>query len=68
MTSDPIVELDELEVDPVTNWRFDALIEVGYTNLEAAAIAVKREIDLHFAVEMVTMKGCKPSVAASILL
>ena len=67
MPEDPIEALDALVVDPTTNWRFDTLLEAGFSNLEAAAIAAKREIDLHRAVDMV-QKGCDPSVAAAILL
>ena len=60
--------LDEMQVDPVTNHRFDTLLAAGYGRTAAAAIAVRRDIDLHFAEELVRVKGCDPEVAASILL
>ena len=60
--------LDALVVDPVTNHRFDALIEAGYARTAAAAIAVSRAIDLHEAVDLIKVKGCDPKLAADILL
>lgn len=65
---DPTVLLDDLPVDPVVNMRFDRLLKVGYPQAAAAAIAVKRSIDLHEAEALVTEKGCDPKVAADILL
>lgn len=53
--------------DPVTDWRLKNLLDAGYDTTAAAAIAVKREIDLHQAVTLV-QQGCAPSVAAAILL
>ena len=54
--------------DPVVDWRLHRLLEAGYETTAAAAIAVKREIDLHEAVRLVTEKGCPPERAAAILL
>jgi hypothetical protein len=67
---EPAVEthIDGIEIDPVTNHRFDRLREVGYSGTAAAAVAVRRDIDLHVAVDLVAVKGCEPRLAADILL
>ncbi len=50
----------------VESWRLHILLEAGYPVHLAERIAVS-EVDLHFAVELVT-QGCDPTTAAEILL
>jgi hypothetical protein len=54
--------------DPVLDWRMKELFRAGYDRTASAAIAAKREIDLHDAVDLILTKGCDPKVAAAILL
>ena len=54
--------------DKVTDWRMHELFRAGYNRTAAAAIAVKRDIDLHYAVALVREKGCDPDTATKILL
>jgi len=54
--------------DKVTDWRMHELFRAGYDRTAAAAIAVKRDIDLHYAVSLVREKGCDPTLATKILL
>ena len=51
----------------VCDWRMDELIRAGYPYDLAQVLANCADIDLHKAVDMVK-KGCKPHVAAWILL
>jgi hypothetical protein len=54
--------------DKVIDWRMHRLFQAGYDRTSAAAIAAKREIDLHQAIRLVTERGCSPELAAKILL
>ena len=56
----------ENEPAKVESWRLHILLEAGYPVHLAERIAVS-EVDLHFAVELVT-RGCDPTTAAEILL
>ncbi len=51
----------------VESWRLHVLIEAGYPLPLAERIA-QSATDLHDAVELVTVRGCTPDVAAQILL
>lgn len=52
----------------VERWRLKVLLEAGYSLLEAERIAVRGDVDLHRAVELVVEQGCRPEVAVAILL
>jgi len=54
--------------DKEVDWRLHVLVEAGYPTVSAAAIAVKKDIDLHRAVALVKEKGCPVELAADILL
>ena len=54
------------ERDKVASWRLHVLIEAGYP-LPVAERVAGSDADLHVAVDLVAA-GCKPEVAAEILL
>ena len=51
----------------IVGWRLHQLIEAGYPTGQAARIAKRPDIDLHVAVELVTVRGCPPDLAARIV-
>jgi hypothetical protein len=60
------ITTSENERDKVAGWRLHVLIEAGYPLPLAERVAVS-EADLHVAVDLV-QAGCRPDVAAEILL
>ena len=57
----------ETELERIERWRQEELERAGYDSDGAAAIAVRLDIDLHQAVDLVR-GGCPPEVALAILL
>jgi hypothetical protein len=57
------------EAQKVEAWRLEQLLAAGYPIHEAEQLAVApwHDVDLHEAVELVTVRGCPPSVAFRIL-
>lgn len=51
----------------VESWRLHVLVEAGYP-LPLAERLARSGADLHEAVDLVTLRGCAPEVAAAILL
>lgn len=51
----------------VERWRAEELERAGYGPADAAALAARHDIDLHYAVELI-LKGCSPELAKHILL
>jgi hypothetical protein len=69
MSETELVEITptvENERDKVASWRLHVLIEAGYP-LPVAERVAGSEADLHVAVDLVHA-GCRPDVAAEILL
>ena len=63
-------ELQTLDADErtkVESWRLHVLVEAGYP-LPLAERLARSDADLHTAVDLVTVRGCTPEVAAQILL
>ena len=60
------ITTSENERDKVASWRLHVLIEAGYP-LPLAERVAGSEADLHIAVDLV-QAGCRPDVAAEILL
>jgi hypothetical protein len=56
----------ESERAKVESWRLHVLLEAGYPLPLAERIAVS-DVDLHYAVELITL-GCSAETAAEILL
>lgn len=48
-------------------WRFEQLLHAGYDRRAASRLASRRDVDLHFATELVT-SGCPVETALRILL
>ncbi|HEX2302435.1 MAG TPA: hypothetical protein VHH57_02325 [Gaiella sp.] len=59
------VESPELEL--VRRWRLDELLRGGYDIADAVELALRTEIDLHWAVSLVR-QGCPSATAARIAL
>ncbi len=61
------LEHRESETDVVRRWRFDELLRAGYDIADAAELALRTEIDLHWAVSLV-QRGCPSATATRIAL
>jgi hypothetical protein len=55
------------EVELVEAWRAEQLELAGYGAAAAAELAVRHDVDLHVAMELVG-RGCAPELALKILL
>jgi hypothetical protein len=63
-------ELDiqvETEAERIERWRAEELERAGYDPVDAAELASRAYVDLHFAVELLE-RGCPPDTARRILL
>ena len=60
-----IPELTELE--RIERWRADELIRVGYDAHQAMQLAIRHDIDLHSAAQLLE-RGCPTDLALQILL
>jgi len=65
-TAAPQLEIRE-ETDLVEAWRAEQLEMAGYGAQTAAEIAMRQDIDLHFAIDLLS-SGCPAEIAAQILL
>jgi hypothetical protein len=57
----------ETESERIERWRAEELERAGYEPRLAAKIAVRHDIDLHLAVDLLS-RGCPPDLALQILL
>jgi hypothetical protein len=64
-TAEPTVRPTEQE--QVEAWRAEALERAGYPEAAAAEIAMRHDVDLHRAVELLE-QGCSPELALKILI
>jgi hypothetical protein len=55
-----------LPEEPVVAWRRRRLLDAGFTDELAGALAGERRVDLHAVLELVE-RGCPPVLAARIL-
>jgi hypothetical protein len=67
MASTDLQTLVETESDRIERWRAEELERAGYEPRSAAKIAVRQDIDLHLAVDLLG-RGCPPELALKILL
>lgn len=58
---------DETEIDRIEYWRAEALERAGYDPSSAAMLAIRHDVDLHAAAELLE-RGCPPELALRILL
>ena len=59
-------DIIETELDRVERWRTSELMRVGFPGDDAVALAVRTDVDLHDAIELV-QHGCPPELAIRIL-
>jgi len=57
----------ETEAERIERWRAEELERAGYAPRSAAKLAVRTDIDLHLAVDLLG-RGCPPDLALKILL
>ena len=50
MAAAQLEEVGLVEIDHVRRWRFDELLRAGYDIADAADVALRTDIDLHWAV------------------
>jgi hypothetical protein len=67
MAAAQLVKVDQPEIDLVRQWRFEELRRAGYDIADAAEVALRTEIDLHWAVSLVR-RGCPSATAVRIAL
>jgi hypothetical protein len=67
MASIEIQTLEETESERIERWRAEELERAGYEPRSAAKIAVRHDIDLHLAVDLLG-RGCPAELALKILL
>ena len=66
-TTTTTIAVDRDERAKVESWRLHVLVEAGYP-LPLAERLAQSGADLHDAVTLVTRRGCRPELAAEILL
>jgi hypothetical protein len=67
MASTDLQTLVETESERIERWRAEELERAGYEPRSAAKIAVRPDIDLHLAIDLL-VRGCPPDLALKILL
>ena len=55
------------EIERIEAWRAEELKRAGYDRRAANTVAMRHDVDLHLAVDLVR-RGCSPELALSILL
>jgi hypothetical protein len=58
--------LTQTEQEQVERWRAQELERAGFSATVAAELAMRPDVDLHRAIELLE-KGCSPELAADIL-
>jgi hypothetical protein len=67
MATAPVEKAKPPEIDLVRRWRFEQLMRAGYTIPDALEVALRHDIDLHWAASLVR-RGCPSETAARIAL
>ncbi len=65
-TAESNTDVRPSEQEIVERWRAQELERAGYPATVAMELAIRADVDLHVAVELL-QKGCSPQVAADIL-
>jgi hypothetical protein len=58
---------DQTEIERIERWRAEELERAGYEPRSAGRLAVRHDVDLHTAVELLE-RGCPADLALKILL
>lgn len=67
MAATDIYLVDRTEIERIERWRADELERAGYEPRTAGRLAVRHDVDLHAAVDLLE-RGCSPELALKILL
>lgn len=67
MAATDISLIDQSEIERIERWRAEELERAGYEPRAAGRLAVRHDVDLHTAVELLE-RGCSPDLALKILL
>lgn len=67
MAATDITLVDLTEMERIERWRAEELERAGYEPRAAGRLAVRHDVDLHTAVELL-QRGCPPQLALQILL
>ena len=59
--------IEQSEIERIERWRAEELERAGYEPRAAGRLAVRHDVDLHTAVELLE-RGCPPDLALRILL
>jgi hypothetical protein len=62
-----ITLVDLTEMERIERWRAEELERAGYEPRAAGRLAVRHDVDLHTAVDLL-QRGCPPQLALQILL
>ncbi len=55
------------ETAEILGWRYETLVEAGYSEREALLLATRDEVDLHLACDLLA-RGCPTRTAVRILV
>ena len=67
MAATDITLVDSTEIQRIERWRAEELERAGYEPRAASRLAVRHDVDLHAAVELLE-RGCPVDIALRILL
>jgi hypothetical protein len=59
-------DIVETEVERVERWRAGLLVRAGYSYDDAAELASRFDVDIHYAISLLE-RGCPPELAVLIL-
>ena len=67
MAATDITLIDQTETERIERWRAEELERAGYEPRAAGRLAVRHDVDLHTAVDLLE-RGCPADLALKILL
>lgn len=67
MAATDIILVDSTEMERIERWRAEELERAGYEPRAAGRLAVRHDVDLHSAIELLE-RGCPTDLALRILL
>ena len=67
MAATDITLVDTTEMERIERWRAEELERAGYEPRAAGRLAVRHDVDLHTAIDLLT-RGCPTDLALQILL
>ena len=67
MSATDISLIEHSEIERIERWRAEELERAGYEPRAAGRLAVRHDVDLHTAVDLLE-HGCPPELALKILL